>query len=215
MLLAVAPNAEEAEKLRRTYAKGYCFVYLATYRNFVNSAKEYRPDVILLALDKVTPLLEKKVADIREFLPDVKLVTLGGENVDALAPDFCLKKNAHPFSLVFQAHFHSPDSPNAALLRENRIVGGLLLCTYQRTAFLYGDEIRFSPEEIFLLYYLSEIHPKRADVHELGRHCFAYGSHPPRATVASRISRINKRTKERLGRPIIKYFPDEGYGFSF
>ena len=68
MLLAVAPNAEEAERLRKTYAKGYCFVYIATYRNLVNSAKEYQPNVILLVLDKVTDLLRQKVRDIRAFL---------------------------------------------------------------------------------------------------------------------------------------------------
>lgn len=215
MLLAVAANAQEVEKLRRTYAKGYCFVYLATYRNFVNSAKEYRPDVILLMLDKVTPLLLKKMEDIRKFLPDVSLVTMSNEDTTALAPDHCLKNNPHSLTLVFQAHFYSPDSPNASVLRENRIVGGLLLCTYLRMAFLYGKEIHFSPEEIFLLYYLSEIHPRRAEIEEIGRHCFAYGSRPTRASVASRISRINKRAKEHSGLPIINHLPDQGYGFAF
>ena len=81
--------------------------------------------------------------------------------------------------------------------------------------FLCGQKAPFTPEEVFLLRYLAEIYPRCADVRELAALCFTYGKKTPRSTVASRISRINKKAERIISVPILAKKPGEGYGFDF
>ncbi len=215
MLLAAAPTAQQTERLRRTYAKLHCFVHCASYKNLVRSAEEYSPDVILLEVDEVTDLLVEKIKKIRLILPNVALITLANVDVSRLAPDLSYSLRPHHNTLLFQALYFSHPSPNASILKGGLIVSGLLLSPLDRLVFLSGHKINFTPEEVFLLRYLAEIHPRRADARELGKFCFTYGRKIPRSTVVARISRINKKAKERIGVPILTQKPGEGYGIDF
>lgn len=214
MVLAVAPNDEETEALRRLYAKSHLFVYCATYRNFVNSAEKYAPNMILLKVHEVTDSLVKKVRRIRELLPSVSLITLSDADTSALSPDVTCSARAHRKTLVFQAVYFLSASPYASVFSGSRMIGGLLLHPYERAIYLHGQAFYATPEEAFLLRYLAEIHPRRADWRELGRHCFTYGRATPRSSVASRISRINREAVRCISLPLITYRAGEGYGIA-
>ena len=102
MFLAVAPTPEEAEELRRTYARLHCFVYVATHRNIVHAAEKYRPNAILLKVIEPTELLVKKMQKIREILPEVALITLSNADVSALKPDLQYSLRVQNRTLQFQ-----------------------------------------------------------------------------------------------------------------
>lgn len=215
MLLAVAPTANEAEQLRRKYAKLHCFVRCASYRNLVRSAEEYAPDVILLEVNEMTDLLVQKIQKIRQSLPDIALITLSDIDVSPLAPDLSYSHHVHNKTLLFQLLYFRHPSANDSILKGGLIVSGLLLSPLDRAVFLCGHKIDFTPEEVFLLRYLAEIHPRRADVEELGKCCFTYGKKTPRSSVVARISRINKKAKELIGVPVLTHRREEGYGIDF
>ncbi|MBE6655446.1 MAG: hypothetical protein E7609_01070 [Ruminococcaceae bacterium] len=95
------------------------------------------------------------------------------------------------------------------------IISGLLMVPFDKKVFLCGQKFDLTPEEVFLLRYLATIHPRRACASELGALCFTYGKKTPRATVASRISRINKKAERIISVPIITHLSEEGYGIEF
>lgn len=216
MMLVVTPSCEKTEFLRREYAKLHCFVYCATYKNLLRSAEKYTPDVILLYVSSpVTDTLVQKVEQVRALLPDVALITLADTDVSRLAPDLTYSLHVQKLILQFQALYFAYPHAHASYAKGSIIIEGLLLLPTERMVFLYGHPMSFTPEEVFLLRYLAEIHPRRADADELGRHCFTYGKKTPRSTVASRISRINKRAEAYISVPIITHHRGEGYGFEF
>ena len=215
MLLAIAPTVEEAEKLRHTYAKLHCFVYCATYKNMVRASETYKPDVILLLVHEVSDLLCRKVEKIREILPQIAVITLSRVDVTSLSPDLSYSLNVQKRVLQFQALYFRYPTPNDAPMQNSLIVSGLFMHPYTRKIFLCGQCAHFSSEEAFLLRYLALIHPRRADVEELGKFCFTYGKKTSRSTVAARISRINKEAKRVIYVPILTYRHGEGYGIEF
>lgn len=215
MLLAVAPTPEDAEELRHTYATLHCFVYVATHKNIVRAAEKYRPNVILLKVPEMSDLLVKKMQKIREFLPDIALITLSDTDVSALEPDLEYSLRVQKRTLQFQGIYFLDRKPQSSIFMGSYIVCGLLMVPFQKRVFVCGRRIRFTPEEVFLLRYLSTIYPRHATADELGALCFTYGKKTPRSTVASRISRINKKAEEYLSLPIIKCFADDGYGIDF
>ena len=95
------------------------------------------------------------------------------------------------------------------------IVHGLLMVPLEKRIYICGQKANFTPEEVFLLRYLTIIHPRRATTEELGALCFTYGKKTPRSTVASRISRINAKATQLIFVPIIKHVPNKGYGIDF
>lgn len=214
MLLAVAPTPEETEKLRHTYATLHCFVYAATHRNMVRAAETYKPNVILLEVHEVTDLLVKKMQKIREILPDIALITLSDIDVSALAPDLTYSLRVQKRTLQFQGLYFNAPTPNDSAFMGSYIVEGLLMLPFDKRIFVGGQLVPFTPEESFLLRYLSMIHPRRASADELGTVCFSYGKKAPRSTVASCISRINKRAVNAIFVPIINH-RKEGYGIDF
>lgn len=216
MLLAVTPTPEETEELRRTYAKLHCFVYTATYKNFVRAAETYRPTVILLKVTgEVSDLLVKKVQKVREIIPDIALITLSDTDVSALLPDLKYSLKVQKRTLQFQGFYFIAPSPKDTLYMGSYIISGLLMVPFDNKIFLCGNKINFTPEEIFLLRYLANIHPRRADAEELGTVCFSYGKTAPRTTVASCISRMNKKAERIISVPIITHRAEEGYGIEF
>lgn len=214
MVLAVTPSNEETEALRRFYAKSQLFVYCATYRNFVNSAEKYTPNMIVLKVDAVTDTLKEKVKRVREALPHVSLITLSDSDTSALSPDFAYSTRIHAQTLFFQTVYFLEASPYASVFTGSRMINGLLLHPYDKAIFLYGQPFHATPEEAYLLRYLAEIHPRRADWQELGRHCFTYGKSTKRSTVASRISRINREARRCISLPLITFHAGEGYGIA-
>lgn len=215
MLLAVTPTVEETEHLRRVYAKLHCFVHCAVYKNMVRSAEKFRPDVILLKIHDVTDELVRKMERVREILPDVALITLANVDTSALSPNLAYSHRVQKLTLQYQSVFCAPMSPNAAATRGGLIVSGLLMLPFDTEVFLFGHRAHFTPEEVFLLRYLAENHPRRISSEELGSYCFTYGKKTPRSSVASRISRINKEAQRVIGLPIITLRRDEGYGIDF
>lgn len=216
MMLVVTPTDARTERLRREYAKLHCFVYCATYKNLLHSAEKYTPDVVLLEVtETVSDALVQKVRRLREILPDVALITLADTDVSSLAPDLTYSLRLHKQTLQFQALYFAYPHKHASYKKGSIIIEGLLLIPTEFMVLLYGHPIDFSPEEVFLLRYLAEIYPRRADADELGRYCFTYGRKTPRSTVASRISRINKRAEDYIFTPIITHRRGEGYGFEF
>ena len=216
MLLAVAPTPEETEELRRTYAKLHCFVYAATYKNFVRATETYQPTVILLKItEDVSDLLIKKIQKIREILPDIALITLADTDVSALAPDIRYSLNIQKRTLQFQGLYFFERSRKNSIFMGSYNINGLLMVPFDHMIFLCGHKLELTPEEIFLLRFLATIHPRRADAMELGTVCFSYGKTAPRSTVASYISRINKKAERIIFLPIITHRSGEGYGIDF
>ncbi len=215
MLLAVAETPLEAEELRHTYAKLHCFVYVATHKNLVRAAEKYKPNVILLKVSTVTDLLVKKMQKIREILPDIALITLSKGDVSSLLPDLRYTPNVQKRILQFQDLYFFERIPQSSFFMGSCNISGLLLVPLDKKVFLCGHRVHFTPEEVFLLRYLAIIHPRRATAEELGSLCFTYGKKAPRSTVASRISRINKKAEQTIFVPILTHRPDEGYGIDF
>lgn len=216
MLLAITPTVAETERLRRFFVKYHSFVYCATHQNMIRAAERYRPEAILLVLDEVTDVLVQKMAKIREILPDVALLTVSNaEDVTRLEPDIKYKKTVPSKYLWFQSMYFNPPCPQKSIFMGSYIVSGLFMSQQDRYVFLYGQLADFTPDETFLLHYLMIIHPRRATAAELGSCCFSYGRVAPRATVASRISRINQVSKNLIKAPIITCRRGEGYGIEF
>lgn len=215
MLLAVAETPLEAEELRHTYAKLHCFVYVATHKNLLRAVEKYKPNVILLKVSAVTDLLVKKMQKIRKILPDIALITLSDGDVSALSPDLTYSSRVQKRTLQFQGLYFLEHIPQSSLFMGSYMILGLLMVPFDKKVFLCGHRVRFTPEEVFLLRYLAMIHPRRATAEELGSLCFTYGKKAPRSTVASRISRINKKAEQTIFVPIITHLPDEGYGIDF
>ena len=216
MMLVVTSCAERTELYRREYARLHCFVHCATYQNFIHSAEKYAPDVILLeVLDAVSEKLVQKMQRIREILPDIALIVISDVDTASLAPDLKYSLRVQAQTLQFQAMYFSPRSKYASLKPGSLIISGLFLVPSELLVFLCGQLAPFSPEEVFLLRYLAENHPRRIGVEELGRCCFTYGKRTSRSTVASRISRINAIAKKLISVPIITNRRGEGYGIDF
>lgn len=217
MILIVTPTAEETEELRRTFAKLHCFVFCATYANMVRAAEKYKPNAILLKVPEQNDLLVKKMRKIRTFLPQIAVIALADskEDIVGLYPDLKYSLRVQNRTLQYQALYFTHPVPHDAAFWGSYIIAGLLFVPTDRKVFLCGKRVQFSPEEVFLLRYLAEIYPRRADVGELGEVCFTYGKRTPRSTVASRISRINKKAASIISVPIISKNTDEGYGFDF
>lgn len=216
MLMIVTPTAEKTEALRRTFAKLHTFVYSATYDNFVSCAEKYRPDAIFITVYEVTEILRRKVEKVRELLPLVAILTLSNTDVSGLAPHLSFSLNVHKQTLKFEGNYFSPKAQyDMYITQGSRTVLGLWFSPYLTSVFLYGFLMPFTSEEVFLLRFLAERYPARVSVEEIARHCFTYGKKTPRASVASRISRINKKAEARIFVPIITHRRGEGYGIDF
>ena len=218
MVLIVTPSVAETEELRRKLAKLHCFVYCAMYSNMVRVAEKYLPTAVMIKVSEKSDLLDKKMKRIRSFLPDIAVITISDSSdaISELRPDLKLSPLVHDKTLQYQALYFTPQLPQSAAFWGSYIISGLLLNpTDDCKVFLGGTRVHFSPEEVFLLRYLAEIHPRRAEISELAALCFTYGKKTPRSTVASRISRINKKAKDIISVPIIQKNADEGYGFDF
>lgn len=216
MLLVVTPTPEETEKLRRTFAKLHTFVYTATYNNFLRATETYKPTAILLKVtEDAMELLVKKMEKAREIIPTIALITISDTDVSALAPDLKYSLNVQNRTLQFQGNYFYPPSPKDSLFMGSYIISGLLMVPFDYKIFLCGHLFELTPEEVFLLRYLVIIHPRRASAEELGTVCFSYGKTAPRSTVASLISRINKKAARIISVPIITHRPNVGYGIEF
>lgn len=215
MLLVVARDGREAETLRRDFAKLHLFAYFATYQNFLHSAEKYAPNAIVLKADEVTDALVEKVNCVKAMLPDVPLITLSDADVSSLSPDIRYGTRVHAKTLLYQAVYFSSPTPYASAFSGSIMISGLLLHPYDHAVYLAGQAAAFTPEEVFLLRYLAEIHPRRASLSEIARLCFPYGKRPSRSSVASRVSRINKEARRLISVPILTYRRGEGYGIDF
>ena len=215
MLLVVARDGCEAESLRRTFAKLHLFAYFATYQNFLHSAEKYSPSAIVLSVDEVTDALVEKVKRMRSALSDVPLLTLSDADVSALSPDIRCSTRVHAKTLLYQAVYFSLPTPYASAFSGSIMISGLLLHPYDHAVYLAGQAAAFTPEEVFLLRYLAEIHPRRASLSEIAHLCFPYGKRPSRSSIASRVSRINREARRLISVPILTYRRGEGYGIDF
>lgn len=215
MVLAIAPTTEETEKFRRTFAKLHCFVYCASYDNMVRVAEKYKPDGLIIQVPEMTDILKKKLKRIRTILPDIAVVVLSDTDVSELSPDLKYSMRTQKRTLQFQALYFIEQKSYKSYYWGSYIISGLFLSPFHHLVYLAGQLAHFTPEEVFLLRYLAEIYPRRASVGELGALCFTYGKKTPRATVASRISRINKKAESLIFEPILTFKPEEGYGIDF
>ena len=215
MILIVAPTNEETEALRRVFVKLGVFVYSTAYSGFIHSAEKYAPSLIVLKVNEVTDRLAQKVKEVRALLGDVTLLTLSDADVSLLLPDLSYSTRVHKRTLLYQALYFSANTATASAFVGSRIVSGLFLHPYEGEVYLCGQKPRFTPEEVYLLRYLAEIHPRRAAWTELARHCFPYGKRTSRSSVASRISRINKEARRLIFVPILTDRRGEGYGIDF
>ena len=218
MVLAIAPTTAEAEKLRRTFAKMHSFAFCATYDNMVRAADKYDPNGLLVFVPEISDVLVKKLKRICESHPDIGIVLfsdLPKESLAVLPHNACFPLHSREKTLQYQALYFSFPSPQSSAFHSSYIISGLLMVPLDRKVFLCGEKVAFSPEEVFLLRYLAEIHPRRASVQELGAVCFTYGKKTPRSTVAARISRINNKAKHIISTPILTYKQSEGYGIDF
>ena len=215
MVLAIAPTTEETEKFRRTFAKLHCFVYCASYANMVRVAEKYKPNALIIQVPEVTDLIKKKLGRIRTLLPDIGVIILSDTDVSELEPDLKYSLRAQKRTIQSQALYFTEEKPYKSYHWGSYIISGLVMIPFYQTIYLGGELAHFTPEEVFLLRYLAEIYPRRASVQELGALCFTYGKKTPRATVASRISRINKKAESLIFEPIITFKSEEGYGIDF
>jgi DNA-binding response OmpR family regulator len=216
MLLTVADTAEELEKLRVIFSKSHYFTYCSTTDKLLSAAKRYKPHVILIETNNITDTLRENATKVRDLLPYTYFITISNEDTSSLLPVLTYPQGVYSGTVLSQIVICVPRHPCASDPRENMIVHGLHMDLRERTVSLYGLPLAVTHNEAFLLRYLCEIYPRRADATELAKLCFGFGVKAKRSTVASRISRINAKAAALLGgRSIITCITDKGYQIDF
>ncbi len=214
MLLTVAENAKEVERLRKIFVAMRYFTYCATFDNMVEVAEKHPLTDLVIEAEAITARLEKSIAKIQALYPEIHLFLLSDDKNHSLTVTIQLPFHISSDEVLFQILYYGKDTQNSVEgFHENLLVKGMLFNTYMHEIRVYGWIVDFSANDAFLLRYLAEIYPRRADIDELASLCFGYDKKVSESAVKSRISRINTRATlslPPLSRPVVTHKRKEG-----
>ena len=214
MLLSVAKTANEVEHVRKCFVSLGYFTYCATFEEMVKTAEKFPLTDLVIVTRTVEESLKDRVESICALYPNINLFLLSDDYDHGLTVRRQMPYDMDAYEVLFQILYYSKPSPNSTEeFHENLLVKGMLFNSYRGCIHLYGWLVPFHQSEVFLLRYLGEIYPRRADNDELAELCFGYGKKATSNAVKSRISRINKHAIElvpALHRPIVTYKKNEG-----
>ncbi len=220
MLLTVSDTVENVEFLRYKFSCLHFFTYCTLAQDMLDAARLHLPDTIFIKMNVLTDKVKEDLLEIRKIIPKLTVILLyDGELSPDWPVDLHLEESTPIFHIVFHTIYYAPVSPNGTeMLEANLLVHGMLFNVFYQRIYIYGDNVRFSTAEAFLLRYLAEIFPRRADVRELAAYCFPFGTRVSNENVYTLISRINARVARahpEMGRPVITHKHDEGYQIDF
>ncbi|MCQ2385399.1 MAG: hypothetical protein MJ078_01810 [Clostridia bacterium] len=219
MLLTICDNGNHCEAFHRKITNRFGFTLCATKVEEVIRMKHLVTAVYCLEATEETLSFYLTFVPL---LPTVPFFFLGQEKLCELAKQefpertfSSIYPSSRPITVYKTITRAIPKPPNSSRRSGTLLVKGLYLNSFYQFTHIYSISADFSANEVELLRFMATIYPRHAMVEELEEYCFPYLNPGKRASLSSKISRINDKAINIIGRTIISSDRKGGYYIDF